>query len=139
MTASRESHPPHPFWPQIDALLQPWRINDIAAIAEKWELEAALIGYVTDDGMFRVRDGEAVVAEIPGTDGVGPAVVAVPLHPHPVPAPGVLAALRLEDPGASLRVTGWLPSWQLSHRAFPSIERRSVLPRVPEMWIVVSP
>ena len=33
MTASRESHPPHPFWPQIDALLQPWRANDIAAIA----------------------------------------------------------------------------------------------------------
>lgn len=33
MTASRESHPPHPFWPQIDALLQPWRTNDIAAIA----------------------------------------------------------------------------------------------------------
>ena len=33
MTASRESHPSHPFWPQIDALLQPWRINDIAAIA----------------------------------------------------------------------------------------------------------
>jgi limonene-1,2-epoxide hydrolase len=33
MTASRELHPPHPFWPQIDALLQPWRTNDIAAIA----------------------------------------------------------------------------------------------------------
>ncbi|MDH4167044.1 MAG: nuclear transport factor 2 family protein [Gammaproteobacteria bacterium] len=33
MTARRESHPPHPFWPQIDALLQPWRVNDIATIA----------------------------------------------------------------------------------------------------------
>jgi limonene-1,2-epoxide hydrolase len=42
MTASRESHPPHPFWPQIDALLQPWRINDVAAIARTFAEDGML-------------------------------------------------------------------------------------------------
>jgi limonene-1,2-epoxide hydrolase len=42
MTASRESHPSHPFWPQIDALLQPWRSNDIAAIAETFNEDGVL-------------------------------------------------------------------------------------------------
>ena len=42
MTASRESHPSHAFWPQIDALLQPWRINDIAAIAETFNEDGVL-------------------------------------------------------------------------------------------------
>ena len=42
MTASRESHPSHPFWPQIDALLQPWRINDIPAIAETFAEDGVL-------------------------------------------------------------------------------------------------
>ncbi|MCX5738581.1 MAG: nuclear transport factor 2 family protein, partial [Proteobacteria bacterium] len=42
MTASRELHPPHPFWPQIDALLQPWRTNDIAAIAETFAEDGVL-------------------------------------------------------------------------------------------------
>ncbi|MCH7563193.1 MAG: phosphoribosylformylglycinamidine synthase subunit PurL [Gemmatimonadetes bacterium] len=38
---------------------------DVRAILEKWELEAAAVGQVTDDGMFRVREGDRVVAEIP--------------------------------------------------------------------------
>ncbi|MGB7904364.1 MAG: limonene-1,2-epoxide hydrolase family protein [Steroidobacteraceae bacterium] len=42
MTASRESHPPHPSWPQIDALLQPWRVNDVAAIAETFAEDGVL-------------------------------------------------------------------------------------------------
>ncbi len=39
--------------------------GDVEAILNKWELEAAVIGVVTDDGMFRVREGDRVVAEIP--------------------------------------------------------------------------
>jgi phosphoribosylformylglycinamidine synthase len=38
----------------------------VAAILEKWELEAAVIGVVTDDGLYRVRENGVVVAEIPG-------------------------------------------------------------------------
>jgi len=39
--------------------------REVTRILEKWELEAAEIGRVTDDGLFRVREGERVVAEIP--------------------------------------------------------------------------
>ncbi len=42
------------------------REDDVKAILEKWELEAAVIGFVTDDGMYRVREHGVVVAEIPG-------------------------------------------------------------------------
>lgn len=34
-------------------------------IARRWRLEAAVIGRVTDDGMLRVKQGNAVVAEVP--------------------------------------------------------------------------
>ncbi|HUG39878.1 MAG TPA: phosphoribosylformylglycinamidine synthase subunit PurL [Longimicrobiales bacterium] len=40
--------------------------HEVVRILEKWELEAAVIGQVTDDGLYRVREGEQVVAEIPG-------------------------------------------------------------------------
>jgi limonene-1,2-epoxide hydrolase len=42
MATERNSHPPHPLWDQIDALLQPWRVNDIAAIAETFEEDGVL-------------------------------------------------------------------------------------------------
>ncbi|MBI4541710.1 MAG: phosphoribosylformylglycinamidine synthase subunit PurL [Gemmatimonadetes bacterium] len=38
----------------------------VEAIARKWELESAVVGRVTDDGLYRVRWGDEVVAEIPG-------------------------------------------------------------------------
>ncbi len=41
-------------------------------ILEKWELEAAEIGRVTDDGRFRILEDGVVVADIPAlplTDG----------------------------------------------------------------------
>ncbi len=34
MTTDRNSHPPHELWERIDTLLQPWRVNDIAGIAD---------------------------------------------------------------------------------------------------------
>jgi phosphoribosylformylglycinamidine synthase len=39
--------------------------GEVRGILEKWELEAAEIGRVTDDGLFRVLEKGAVVAEIP--------------------------------------------------------------------------
>jgi phosphoribosylformylglycinamidine synthase II len=48
------------------------REDEVRSILEKWELEAAVIGRVTDDGMFRVLENGKVVAEIPAlplTDG----------------------------------------------------------------------
>jgi phosphoribosylformylglycinamidine synthase len=42
------------------------REREVDAICRAWELTSAVIGRVTDDGMYRVRWGEDVVAEIPG-------------------------------------------------------------------------
>jgi phosphoribosylformylglycinamidine synthase len=41
------------------------REDEVRRILEKWELEAAVIGHVTDDGMFRVMENGVAVAEIP--------------------------------------------------------------------------
>jgi len=51
---------------------EPGREEEVQAILEKWELEAEVIGQVTDDGMFRVLEEGKVVANIPAlplTDG----------------------------------------------------------------------
>jgi phosphoribosylformylglycinamidine synthase subunit PurL len=40
--------------------------QDVINILNKWELEAAVIGHVTGDGLYRVRHHGDVVAEIPG-------------------------------------------------------------------------
>ncbi len=40
--------------------------QDVINILNKWELEAAVIGKVTDDGLYRVRENGDVVCEIPG-------------------------------------------------------------------------
>ncbi len=45
---------------------KPDRVGEIELVAAKWELEATVIGKVTDDGCYRVRAGDTVVAEIPG-------------------------------------------------------------------------
>ena len=55
------------------------REREVEAICRKWELGSAVIGHVTDDGMYRVRWGELVVAEIPGRDLVDHAPV---YHPE---------------------------------------------------------
>jgi phosphoribosylformylglycinamidine synthase subunit PurL len=41
------------------------REDEVRRILEKWELEAAVIGRVTDDGMFRVLESGRTVADIP--------------------------------------------------------------------------
>ncbi len=55
------------------------REREVDAICRTWELGSAVIGRVTDDGMYRVRWGEEVVAEIPGRDLVDRAPV---YHPE---------------------------------------------------------
>ena len=48
------------------------REHEVVSILEKWELEAKVIGQVTDDGRFRVLEGGVTVADIlalPLTDG----------------------------------------------------------------------
>lgn len=39
----------------------------IQEIFDKWGLDAAVIGWITDDGIFRVREGDRIVGEVPLT------------------------------------------------------------------------
>jgi phosphoribosylformylglycinamidine synthase II len=43
------------------------RENDVKAILEKWDLTAAVIGEVIAEPVYRVTEGDRVVAEFPGT------------------------------------------------------------------------
>jgi len=81
------------------------REREVMAIAGKWELESAVIGTVTDDGVFRVTWGADTVVAIPGqalVDGV-------PAY-DPVAAEGAEAVARRSravpaltgDPGEGL-------------------------------------
>lgn len=45
---------------------EPHKVDEVTAICARWELEAAVIGHVTDDGLFRVKHHGLTVAEIPG-------------------------------------------------------------------------
>jgi phosphoribosylformylglycinamidine synthase len=58
---------------------EPSRVAAIEEVCERWGLHATPIGHVTGDGMFRVRHGGLVVAEIPATRLVDDAPV---YHPE---------------------------------------------------------
>jgi limonene-1,2-epoxide hydrolase len=42
VNTDRNSHPPHARWDEIDALLQPWRVNDIPGIADTFAEDGVL-------------------------------------------------------------------------------------------------
>ncbi|GJL62258.1 MAG: phosphoribosylformylglycinamidine synthase subunit PurL [Nitrospirales bacterium] len=44
---------------------KPGKEQEVIAICQKWGIDAAVIGRVTDDGMLRIKEGETLVAEIP--------------------------------------------------------------------------
>ena len=67
----------------------------VIAILQKWELEAAVIGVVTSDGLYRVRDGGEVVCEIPGE----PLVTGCPTYVREARESEEIAALRAWKPG----------------------------------------
>ena len=44
---------------------KPGKERDVLAVCQKWGIDAAVVGRVTDDGFLRVREGQALIAEIP--------------------------------------------------------------------------
>ena len=62
------------------------REHEVEAIFEKWDLHAAHIGQVTDDGLLRVKDHGRVVAEIPNTALVDEA----PVYDRPTERPAYI-------------------------------------------------
>src|SRR5262249_23547300 len=66
------------------------REAEVEAIFQKWDLHAAHIGFVTDDGLLRVKDHGAVVAEIPN----GALVDDAPLYDRPTVRPPYIDEVR---------------------------------------------
>jgi len=72
--------------------------SDVQAILEKWELEAEVIGRVTDDGLFRVTENGTTVCEIPGM----PLVDGCPTYQREgVESPEIAALRDMELPEAT--------------------------------------
>jgi len=72
------------------------REREVEEVFEKWDLHAAHIGEVTDDGLMRVRERGTVVAEIPTSALTDDA----PVYSRPTAMPAYLAeAQKLALPG----------------------------------------
>ena len=66
------------------------REREVEEVFEKWDLHAAHIGEVTDDGLMRVRDHGNVVAEIPTAALTDDA----PVYKRPMHTPGYLSEVQ---------------------------------------------
>ena len=77
------------------------REAEVEQIFEKWDLHAAHIGYVTDDGIMRVKDHGKVVAEIPNTALVDEA----PVYDRPTARPAYLDEVRNARRSVARRLT----------------------------------
>lgn len=45
-------------------VVEPQRVAEVQAICAKWGVDATVVGRVTDDGYFRIKEGGQVVAEV---------------------------------------------------------------------------
>jgi phosphoribosylformylglycinamidine synthase len=69
------------------------REHEVAAILEKWDLAASVIGEVIAEPVYRVTEGERVVAEFPGTS----LVTDCPTYTPEAREDPAIAALRARD------------------------------------------
>jgi phosphoribosylformylglycinamidine synthase II len=46
-------------------VVRPDAVAEVEAVVQRWSLDAAAIGLVTDDGRVRIKDGETTVADVP--------------------------------------------------------------------------
>ena len=72
------------------------REREVAAILEKWDLTAAVIGEVIAEPVYRVTEGDRVVAEFPGTS----LVTECPTYTPNAQEDAVISALRSRDTAA---------------------------------------
>jgi phosphoribosylformylglycinamidine synthase II len=68
--------------------------QEVVAIFEKWDLDAAVVGRVTDSGRVRILEGNTVVADLP----VGPLTDDAPKYQRPMARPARLDAQHAFDP-----------------------------------------
>jgi phosphoribosylformylglycinamidine synthase len=86
-------------------VVEPDKLDAVLALCEKWEVEGAAIGMVTDTGRVRVSAGGEQVGDMPVRALVDdcplydlePQKPAQPVYPPPLPAPGLAADATLEQ------------------------------------------
>ncbi len=82
----------------------------VRAILEKWDLTAAVIGEVIADPVYRVTEGDQVIAEFPGTR----LVTDCPTYTPPATESPAIVALRQRDVSAIVeRPEEMDPAWTL--------------------------
>jgi phosphoribosylformylglycinamidine (FGAM) synthase-like enzyme len=64
----------------------------VASIFHKWDLNAVVFGRVTDDGILRIRDGGAIVAEMDAQELASP-----PTYDMPAQEPGYISEAASRD------------------------------------------
>ncbi|NLK07080.1 MAG: phosphoribosylformylglycinamidine synthase subunit PurL [Firmicutes bacterium] len=69
------------------------RENDVKAIFAKWDIPAAVVGKVTDDGMMRLVKGETILAEVSAE-----ALASAPMYQPETRVPAYLKELLDFDP-----------------------------------------
>ncbi len=74
-------------------ILKPERADEARRVFEKWELDFAVIGRLTETGRIVLRMGGAIEAEIP----LGPLVAEAPLYDRPIATPTPPRALEPAD------------------------------------------
>jgi phosphoribosylformylglycinamidine synthase len=112
------------------AIVEPVRLDEVLAIAARWEVRASVVGHVTDTGRLRVldREGGELLADVPARSLEHDA----PRYHRPLAPPAdaaeraavdvaVAVANRVTDPGAELVAllcdTDWVSS-QYDHQLF---------------------
>ncbi len=85
------------------AVVEPAKLEAVLGVCAEWELEACVLGEVTDSGRLEVRDGGDIVADVPAASLSEEA----PLYERPARRPEWLARLRSapagDDPPPDLR------------------------------------
>jgi len=76
------------------AIVEPAKVDEVLAVARKWEIDAHRIGTVTDDRELVVREHGEIVADVPAASLSEDA----PIYRRPRRRPGWLDALQADDP-----------------------------------------
>ena len=74
------------------AIVEKGREEEVLSICRRWDLGAAVIGHVTDDGMMRVRQNGKIVAEMPAKS-----LAEAPLYHLPAEEPAYVKEVQSFD------------------------------------------
>ena len=84
------------------AIVEPERLDDVLAVAERWEIRASVIGTVNSSGRLRILTSAASDAEVLADMPAKSLEDDAPRYERPIAAPADLDARRADDPADHL-------------------------------------